>query len=217
MKYMNEKLQRFFDIGVMAIIRIDSRDDVNPTIEALFRGGINIIEISLVTPHAVDYISKIHDEYGEDVLIGAGTVLDTPSARLAILAGADFIVSPTVCPEVITLTKRYGRLSFSGGFTPTECLLAWESGSDAVKLFPAMPAGPGYLKAINAPMKHIPLVAVGGVSVDNLAEWFKAGAVGVAGASNLVDPELVKKGEFEKITTAASEWLKIAREARGMS
>ena len=217
MKYMNEKLQRFFDIGVMAIIRIDSRDDVNPTIEALFRGGINIIEISLVTPHAVDYISKIHDEYGEDVLIGAGTVLDTPSARLAILAGADFIVSPTVCPEVITLTKRYGRLSFSGGFTPTECLLAWESGSDAVKLFPAMPAGPGYLKAVNAPMKHIPLVAVGGVSVDNLAEWFKAGAVGVAGASNLVDPELVKKGEFEKITTAASEWLKIAREARGMS
>ena len=144
-------------------------------------------------------------------------MLDTPSARLAILAGADFIVSPTVCPEVITLTRRYGRLSFSGGFTPTECLLAWESGSDAVKLFPAMPAGPDYLKAVNAPMKHIPLVAVGGVSADNLAEWFKAGAVGVAGASNLVDPELVKKGDFEKITTAASEWLKIAKEARGMS
>ncbi len=217
MKHMSEKLQHFFDVGVMAIVRIDSQEDINPTIEALLKGGIDIIEVSLVTPHAVDYISRIHDEYGEDILIGAGTVLDPPSARLAILAGADFIVSPTVCPEVITMTKRYGRLSFSGGFTPTECLLAWESGSDAVKLFPAMPAGPEYLKAVNAPMKQIPLVAVGGVSADNLAEWFVAGAVGVAAASNLVDPELVKKGEFEMITSTASEWLRIAREARELS
>lgn len=217
MKHMTEKMQRFLDVGVMAIVRIDSQLDVNPTIEALLKGGIDIIEISLVTPHAVDYITKIHDEYGEDVLVGAGTVLDPPSARLAILAGADFIVSPTVCPEVITLTRRYGKLSFSGGFTPTECLLAWESGSDAVKLFPAMPAGPDYLKAVNAPMKQIPLVAVGGVMADNLAKWFKAGAVGVAGASNLVNPELVKLGEFEKITKTAAEWLRIAQEARSHS
>ena len=217
MKQMSKTLQRFFDVGVMAIVRIDSKENINPTVEALLRGGIDHIEISLVTPNAVDYIARIHDEYGADILIGAGTVLDTPSARLAILAGADFIVSPTVCPEVITLTKRYGRLSFSGGFTPTEILLSWEAGSDAVKLFPAMPAGPEYLKAVNAPMKQIPLVAVGGVSTDNLADWFAAGAVGVAAASKLADPKLVKNGEFEKITATASEWVRIAKEAREIS
>jgi 2-dehydro-3-deoxyphosphogluconate aldolase/(4S)-4-hydroxy-2-oxoglutarate aldolase len=210
----HDKLQHFFDVGVMAIVRIDAQEDIDPTIGALLEGGADIIEISLVTPHAVDYIGKIHDHYGDQIMIGAGTVLDEPSARAAILAGADFIVSPTVCPEVIRITKRYGKLSFAGGFTPTECLLAWDSGSDAVKLFPAMPAGPSYLKAVNAPMKQIPLVAVGGVNADNLADWFKAGAKGVAGASNLVNPRLVKEGKFKEITTTVSAWLKIAREAR---
>jgi 2-dehydro-3-deoxyphosphogluconate aldolase/(4S)-4-hydroxy-2-oxoglutarate aldolase len=217
MRRLPEKLQRFFDVGVMAIVRIDSQDDIPPTIDALLNGGLDVIEISLVTPHAVDYICRIHDAYGDDVMIGAGTVLDTPSARAAILAGADFVVSPTVCPEVIRLTRRYGRLSFAGGFTPTECLRAWDAGSDAVKLFPAMPAGPSYLKAVNAPMKQIPLVAVGGVSADNLADWFTAGAVGVAAASNLVNPELIKEGQFDEITRRAAEWLRIAREARGLS
>ncbi len=217
MKQMSKKMQGFLDVGIMAIIRIDSKKDINPTIDAMLWGGINHIEISLVTPNAIDAIADIHDEYGNDIMIGAGTVLDTPSARLAILAGADFIVSPTVCPEVITMTKRYGRLCFSGGFTPTEVLLAWETGSDAVKLFPAMPTGPSYLKAVNAPMKQIPLVAVGGVTTDNLAEWFIAGAVGVASASNLADPKLIKNGEFDKIKASASEWVRIAKEAREIS
>lgn len=208
------KLKHFFDVGVMAIVRIDAQEDIDPTIGALLEGGGDIIEISLVTPHAVEYIGKIHDQYGDQVMIGAGTVLDEPSARAAIMAGADFIVSPTVCPQVIQITKRYGKLSFAGGYTPTECLLAWDSGSDAVKLFPAMPAGPSYLKAVNAPMKQIPLVAVGGVNVDNLADWFKAGAKGVAGASNLVNPTLVKEGKFKEITVTVSKWLQIARDAR---
>jgi 2-dehydro-3-deoxyphosphogluconate aldolase/(4S)-4-hydroxy-2-oxoglutarate aldolase len=209
-----KKLQHFFDLGVMAIVRIDSEDRISPTLEALLKGGLNVVEISLVTPHAVEYIAKIHDEYGDQVLIGAGTVLDEPSARSAILAGADFVVSPTVCPGVIRITKRYGKLNFAGGFTPTECLLAWECGSDAVKLFPAMPAGPAYLKAVNAPMKQIPLVAVGGVSAENLASWFEAGAVGVAGASNLVNPKLVEEARFDEISQTAKEWLRIAKEAR---
>ncbi len=212
-----QKLQHFFDVGVMAIIRIDAPDRIKPTLEALLKGGIDVVEISLVTPHATDYIEMIHDEYGEQIMIGAGTVLDVASARIAVLAGADFIVSPTVCPQVIQLAKRYGALSFSGGYTATECLLAWDSGSDAVKLFPAMPAGPEYLKAVNAPMKQIPLVAVGGVSVENLAEWFKAGAAGVAGATKLVNPEFVNKGEYAKITDTAREWLNIAQEARGLA
>jgi 2-dehydro-3-deoxyphosphogluconate aldolase/(4S)-4-hydroxy-2-oxoglutarate aldolase len=214
MKAAMEKLQHFFDAGVMAIMRIDWEDKINPTLEALLAAELNIIEISLVTPHAVEYISKIHDEFGEEVMIGAGTVLDEPSARSAILAGADFVVSPIVRPEVIQITKRYGRLCFTGGYSPTEVVLAWESGSDAVKLFPAMPAGPAYLKAVNAPMKQIPLVAVGGVSSENLASWFEAGAVGVAGASNLVNPKAVEEGRFDDITKTAKEWLRLAKQAR---
>ena len=216
MSIMLDKLQHFFDVGVMAIVRIDSPDDVDPTIEALVKGGIDIVEISLVTPHAIDYISKIHDQFGDDIMIGVGTVLDIPSARSAILAGADFIVSPIVKPEVIAMTRRYGKLSFAGGYTPTECLLAWESGSDAVKLFPAMPSGPAYLKAVRAPMKQIPLVAVGGVTLENMSSWFKAGAVGVAGSSNLVNPHLVNAGDFDEITKTAQAWLKVAQEARGL-
>jgi 2-dehydro-3-deoxyphosphogluconate aldolase/(4S)-4-hydroxy-2-oxoglutarate aldolase len=214
MKASMEKLQKFFDLGVMAIVRIDSKDNIDPTLEALLAAGLNIIEISLVTPHAVEFIGRIHDQFGDQVTIGAGTVLDEPSARAAILSGADFIVSPTLQPDVIRITKRYGKLNFAGGFTPTECLRAWESGADAVKLFPAMPAGPAYLKAVNAPMKQIPLVAVGGVSAENLASWFEAGAVGVAGASNLVSPQLVNEGKFDQITKTAREWLRIAGEAR---
>ncbi len=211
---MADKLQHFFDVGIMAIVRIDSPDDVQPTVDALIKGGIDIIEISLVTPNAVQYIATIHETFGDKVMIGAGTVLDAPSARAAILAGADFIVSPTVNPETIFTTRRYGKLSFAGAYTPTECLLAWQSGSDAVKLFPAMPAGPAYLKAIHAPLPQIPLVAVGGVELDNLASWFEAGAVGVAGASNLANPALVKAGRFDEITRTAEAWLQVAREAR---
>lgn len=212
-----DKLRRFFDLGVMAIIRIEAPAAVIPTVDALLKGGLDVIEISLVTPHAVDYIGQIHDQYGEEVMIGAGTVLDPPSARAAILAGADFIVSPVVRREMITLARRYGKLSFAGAYTPSECLLAWESGSDAVKLFPAMPAGPAYLEALNAPMKQIPLIAVGGVTIDNLNAFLKAGAIGVAGASNLVNPQLVREGHFEEITRTARAWVKVVGEARGVS
>jgi len=215
MRSLQEKLRHFFDVGVMAIVRIDSADAVEPTIDALAQGGVDVIEISLVTPHAVDYIARIHERFGDAVMIGAGTVLDEPSARAAILAGADFIVSPVLRTEVIALTRRYGRLSFPGAYTPSEVLLAWESGGDAVKLFPAMPSGPEYLKAVNAPMKQIPLVAVGGVTLENLPGWFKAGAVGVAGATNLANPELVRAGRFDEITRTAAAWVRAAQEARG--
>jgi 2-dehydro-3-deoxyphosphogluconate aldolase/(4S)-4-hydroxy-2-oxoglutarate aldolase len=208
-------IQRFLKNGVMAIVRIDSAPNVIPTIEALAQGGIDFIEISLVTPHAIDYIAQIHERFGSSVMIGAGTVLDSESARAAILAGADFLVSPVTKVEIITTARRYGRLTFIGAYTPTECLLAWESGADAVKVFPAMPSGPEYIKALHAPLPQIPLVAVGGITLENLTAFFKAGACGVAGASNLADPRLVTAGRFEEITKIAAAWLKASHEARG--
>src|SRR5512143_810418 len=173
-------MERFFQSGVMAIIRIDSPNAVIPTVEALANGGIEFVEISLVTPHAVEYIAKVHDELRDAVVIGAGTVLDSESARTAILAGADFVVSPTTAVETIVTARRYGKPAFSGAYSPTECLLAWESGAEAVKIFPAMPAGPEYIKAVHAPLPQIPLVAVGGITLENMPAFFKAGVRGVA-------------------------------------
>jgi 2-dehydro-3-deoxyphosphogluconate aldolase/(4S)-4-hydroxy-2-oxoglutarate aldolase len=185
-----------------------------PTVEALAKGRIEFIEISLVTPHAIEYIAKVHEQFGNSVMIGAGTVLDSESARAAILAGADFIVSPSLRVETILTTRRYGKLSFAGAFTPTECLLAWESGADAVKVFPSMPAGPEYITAIHAPLAQIPLVAVGGITVENLPAFFKAGVCGVAGASSLADPRLIADGLFQEITQISARWLEAARESR---
>jgi 2-dehydro-3-deoxyphosphogluconate aldolase/(4S)-4-hydroxy-2-oxoglutarate aldolase len=208
-------IQRFMQSGVMAIIRIDSPKDVLPTVDALANGGIEFIEISLVTPHALEYITKVHDQFGSSIKIGAGTALDSESARAAILAGADFVVSPTVQAKTINTTRRYGKPCFTGAFTPTECLLAWESGADAVKVFPAMPAGPEYIKAIHAPLPQIPLVAVGGVTLENLPAFFKAGVCGVAGASSLANPKLIAQGSFKEITRISANWLEAAGEARG--
>lgn len=215
MNYLTFNMQRFIQSGVMAIIRIDSPKDVIPTVEALANGGVEFIEISLVTPHAIEYIAKVHEQFGSSVMIGAGTVLDSESARAAILAGADFIVSPNTRVETIITARRYGKPSFSGAFTPTECLLAWESGADAVKVFPALPAGPEYIKAIHAPLPQIPLVAVGGVTLENLPAFFKAGVCGVAGASSLANPKLIADGSFKEITRISANWLKAAHESRG--
>lgn len=215
MESTNQRMQRFLDSGVMAIVRIDTPKDVIPAVQALADGGIQLIEISLVTPKAVEYISLVHEQLGKEVLIGAGTVLDVASARTAILAGADFLVTPVLKVEVAEIARRYGKLSFIGAYSPSECLAAYEAGADAVKIFPAMPAGPKYFKAIHAPLPQIPLVAVGGVTQENLPDFFKAGAVGVAGASNLADPKLIRSGEFAKVTKTAASWLEAARVARG--
>jgi 2-dehydro-3-deoxyphosphogluconate aldolase/(4S)-4-hydroxy-2-oxoglutarate aldolase len=215
MNPLSSCMQRFVQTGVMAIIRMDSSKDIVPTVEALASGGIEFIEVSLVTPQAVEHIARARERLGSSVMIGAGTVLDTESAVAAILAGADFIVSPNTRVETIQTARRYGKPSFAGAFTPTECLLAWESGADAVKIFPAMPAGPEHLKAIHAPLPQIPLVAVGGVTLENLPAFFRAGACGVAGASSLADPKLISAGSFADITKISRKWIEAANAARG--
>jgi len=215
MKSLLSIMDKFFQSGIMAIIRIDSPEAVIPTVEALAKGGIEFIEISLVTPHAVEQIARVHDELRDSVMIGAGTVLDGESARSAILAGADFIVTPITRVETIVTARRYGRPVFSGGYSPTECLLAWESGADAVKVFPAMPAGPEYIKAIHAPLPQIPLVAVGGITLENISAFFKAGVRGVAVASALANPKLIAERKFLEITAASAKWMETVRQVRG--
>ena len=202
----HENLGRFIRCGIMAIFRADDPKNIIPALEALIDGGIDTVEISLVTPDAVEIIKTLHQSLGSKILLGAGTVLDAESARAAILAGADYVISPVLALEVLKISRRYGKMTFAGAFTATEALTAWENGSDAVKIFPAMPAGPEYIKAIHAPLPQIPLIPVGGVSLDNMEAFMDAGCIAVAASSSLVSGKMIKEGKLEEIKKNAMQW-----------
>lgn len=207
----NENLERFFEKGIMGIIRCERTENVIASVAALLEGGIDIIEISFVTPSAPLLIQQIQEKFGAKVLVGAGTVLDETSAIQAISAGADFLISPVTNVEMIRTAKRYGKMVLAGAYTPTEVLYAWENGSDAVKVFPSVPAGPSYLAALHAPLPQIPLVPTGGVSLENLREFMSVGAKAVAAGSSLVNRKMIEDGEFEEISRHAQAWVSLMR------
>ena len=179
-------LSEILEHKVIAIIRNANPEDVPKIIKALYEGGIKIVEITINSPKVLSVIEKAADEFGGKVTIGAGTVLDPETARSAILAGAEFILSPTVKVETIKMTKRYGAVSIPGAFTPTEILEAYENGGDIIKVFPAT-LGPGYIKDIRGPLPQIPLLPTGGVRLDNIRDFMAAGAVGFGIGSSLVN------------------------------
>lgn len=152
--------------GLVAIVRLDSAGDLVQVAKAIAAGGVSVIEFTLTTPGALRTIEESSKALGGEVLIGAGTVLDAATARAAILAGAEFIVAPTLSPEVIEICHRYDKIVVPGAYTPTEILTAWELGADFVKLFPADVGGPAYLKAVRAPLPQVKLMAVGGVTLE---------------------------------------------------
>lgn len=198
-----EILNRLIDGKVVAVVRLDSGDQLIHVAEALKAGGLTAIEFTMSTPGALDMIRQAATHMGENVLIGAGTVLDPETARAAILAGAEFIVTPTLNLATIALSKRYGKPIVSGAFTPTEILTAWESGADLVKVFPASIGGPKYIKAILAPLPQVRVVPTGGVSAENAAEYIKAGATALGIGGNLVDKNAVAQGDWGTITGEA--------------
>ena len=200
-------MNRFINSGIMAILRADDPKNIIPALEALIDSGIDTVEISLVTPNAVKIIQELHASLGSKALLGAGTVLDEESARAAILAGAEFVISPVLSLDVLKISKRYGKMAFAGAFTPTEALTAWENGSDAVKIFPAMPAGPDYIKALHAPLPQIPLIPVGGVTLENMEAFMDAGCIAVAASSSLVSNKLIKEGKLDEIRQNAKRWI----------
>lgn len=192
---------------IIAIIRGSKPEDVVDISKALYAGGIRIIEITLNSPKALLSIEKVSLELGDRMLIGAGTVLDAESARAALLAGARFILSPTVNNELIKLTKRYGAVSIPGAFTPTEILSAFEEGGDIIKVFPASSLGPDFVKDMKGPLPQIPLLPTGGVNLDNIAEYIEKGAVGVGLGSSLVNSkEAVTAAYLEKLTETARQF-----------
>ncbi|AIM16280.1 bifunctional 4-hydroxy-2-oxoglutarate aldolase/2-dehydro-3-deoxy-phosphogluconate aldolase [Neobacillus sedimentimangrovi] len=173
---------------VVAVIRGATMETIIPVAQALKNGGITAIEITMETPKALSIIERVADVFGDEMFVGAGTVLDPETARAAILSGAKFVFSPTVRKETIEMTKRYGIISVPGAFTATEILTAYEYGADVVKVFPAGSVGPSYFKNLAGPLPHIPLMPTGGINTENAKDYIRAGAVAVGVGSSLVDP-----------------------------
>jgi len=198
---------------VLGIIRIEAADDLVTIAHALDDGGLSCVEITMTTPGALRAIEEAGGKL-EGVTMGAGTVLDATTARQAILAGAKFLVTPTVELDVIETARRYGVVIIPGAMTPTEILTAWEAGADMVKVFPASVLGPSYLKAVRGPLPQIPLVPTGGITADNAGEFIHAGAAMVCAGGWLVDKKAVAEGRYEVLTERARQLVETVRKAR---
>ncbi len=207
-------LDRVLDSCIVAVIRAESGELLVDVAEALLAGGVEVMEVTFTVPKAVRVLERVADKLGDRVLLGAGTVLDSETCRAAILAGAEFIVSPTVNVAVIELCKRYSKLILPGAFTPTEVLTAWEAGADIVKIFPSEITGPKYLKALHGPLPHIRLMPTGGVNLETATDFLKAGACALGVGSSLVDPKLVAAGDLKKIENLARQYQQVVSEFR---
>lgn len=200
-------LTQVLDRGAVAIIRAPSGELLVDVSKAIYAGGLDVIEVTFTVPGVLDILTQVKRELGDKILLGAGTVLDTETARAAILAGAEFIVTPTVNTDVIELCNRYDKLIMTGAFTPTEVLTAWEAGADIIKVFPAFVGGPAYLKALHGPLPQIPLMPTGGVDLETLPAYLKAGACAVGLGSSLVTKQMVESGDLEGIQKLTAEYM----------
>ncbi len=200
-------LSQILETKIIAIIRGANPKDVLHIAKALYRGGIKALEITLNSPRSLSAIEEVADEMEQQVLVGAGTVLDAETARAAISAGAKFIISPTLNAETIKMTKRYGIVSIPGAFTPTEILTAYAKGGDIIKVFPASSAVQ-YIKDIRGPLAHIPLMPTGGVNLENINEYQKAGAVAFGIGSALVNTKNEINDEYlQQLTDKARKYI----------
>ena len=190
-------------LGVVAIIRMPDPAALRAVVDALAEGGVRALEVTMTVPRAIELIAEIAPTLPRDFIFGAGTLLDGETVRRAVGAGAQFIVSPVFKPEVVEAAHDAGVPVMPGCFTPTEILGAWEMGADIIKVFPATSVGPGYLKDIRGPLPQIKLMPTGGVSIDNVGDWLRAGAVGVGVGSALVDTKAIAAKQFNVITDNA--------------
>jgi 2-dehydro-3-deoxyphosphogluconate aldolase / (4S)-4-hydroxy-2-oxoglutarate aldolase len=195
---------RLWHNGILAILRGLDKQETYDTVQALIEGGIFMVEVTSDSPNAWHVINTLKTKEPR-LVVGAGTVLDTETAREAIEAGADFLFSPIVRPEMIQIAHRYGRMAIPGVMTPTEALLAMECGADIVKLFPAGSLGVSYLKELRGPFPYIPFIPTGGITPENAAEFVKAGAVAVGMGSALVKRDWLKTRNYAEITRIAKE------------
>jgi 2-dehydro-3-deoxyphosphogluconate aldolase/(4S)-4-hydroxy-2-oxoglutarate aldolase len=207
-------LRQVLDCGLMAVVRARESQQLVEVVRALADGGITVVEITMSVPNALEVLRQVRSALGERVLLGAGTVLDPETARMVLLAGAEFIVAPTVNLDVIRLCRRYDKVVVPGAFTPTEILTAWEAGADIVKVFPADAVGPAYFKALRGPLPQIRVMPTGGVDLTTAAAFLSAGACCLGVGSQLVEPAAVANRDFERIRDLAKQYVAIVKQVR---
>ncbi|MCQ1529396.1 bifunctional 4-hydroxy-2-oxoglutarate aldolase/2-dehydro-3-deoxy-phosphogluconate aldolase [Lutispora saccharofermentans] len=201
-----ETIRKIADLGIVAVVRTESKEQGIKIVDAIKNGGIKAIEITMTVPGALDIINEISETYkNEDILIGAGTVLDPESARACMLAGAQYIISPNLNIETLKICNRYRIPSFPGVMTVKEALEAMEYGAEILKLFPGSAFGPSIIKAFKGPLPYANFMPTGGVDIDNVKDWFEAGAVAIATGSNLTKG--AKSGNYELVTETAKKFV----------
>lgn len=208
-------LSAILEIGIVPVVRVDSSDAAIQSIEAIYRGGIRVAEITMTVPGALKALEKIADKFGDQIVLGAGTVLDPESARACMLAGAQFFVTPALNLKTIEIAKRYSKPIMPGALTPTEVLTAWEAGADAIKIFPCSAVGGAkYIKALRAPFPHIEMVPTGGVNIETIGDFLKAGACAVGVGGELIDTSHAREGRFEVFEQRARGFMEAIAKAR---
>ena len=213
---MSETTQQTIErIGLIPVLRAKNIAQGRAAVEAMVAGGVTVVEVTMTVPGAVDLLKELKKEYGAKLLLGSGTVTTAEQAQATIDAGAEFVVSPSLHPEVIAATKKNGKVSCPGALTPTEAITAWNAGADYVKIFPCSAVGgASYLKALLAPFPHLKLIPTGGVTLQTAESFLKAGARALGVGSDLVNLAAIDAGKPETITETARAYLKVMAEAR---
>lgn len=209
-----DTLSRILNCGIVAVVRAEKGDQLVEVAESLLAGGVEAIEVTFTVPFAHRVIERVAEKLGDRIVLGAGTVLDPETARIAILSGAHYIVAPNTNPAVIRMCRRYSKPVMPGALTPTEVIAAWEAGADVVKVFPSDLTGPKYLQALHGPLPHIRLMPTGGVTLETAADFLKAGACALGVGSSLVNPKKVAAGELGQIESLARQYVQIVKETR---
>ncbi len=210
----DEQLRQIVDCGIVAVLRARQSIDLVEIVRALNAGGIRAVEVTMTVPGALGILAEARRSLGADVMLGVGTVLDAETARAALVAGADFIVSPTLNLEVIRMCRRYDKLVMPGAFTPTEILQAQEAGADVVKVFPAHVLGPAFLKALREPLPQVRLMPTGGIHLKNAGEFIRSGACCLGIGGGLVEPQTLAAGDYRTLSARAREFVEVVQEAR---
>jgi 2-dehydro-3-deoxyphosphogluconate aldolase/(4S)-4-hydroxy-2-oxoglutarate aldolase len=211
----NKILSSIIDIGVVPVVRTSSAESAIKAIEAIYKGGVRSAEITMTVPGAIKALEKLADQFGDSIVLGAGTVLDPETARACMLAGAQFFVTPSLNVATIEIARRYSKPIMPGALTPTEVVTAWQAGADAVKIFPASAVGGAkYIKALKAPLPHIEMIPTGGVNLETTADFLKAGACAVAVGGELIDAQTIKDGRYEVFEQRARQYLEIVQRTR---
>jgi 2-dehydro-3-deoxyphosphogluconate aldolase/(4S)-4-hydroxy-2-oxoglutarate aldolase len=210
-----EILSFITEVGIVPVVRTNSAEAAVKAVEAIYKGGVRAAEITMTVPGAIRALEKVADQFGDKIVLGAGTVLDPETARACMLAGAEFFVTPSLKVATIEMAKRYSKVICPGALTPTEVLTAWDAGADIVKIFPAgNVGGPKYIKALKGPFPHIEMIPTGGVNLETAGEFLKAGACAVAVGGELVDAKSIRENRLDVIEAKAKQYLEVIAKTR---